>query len=123
MVIYRIEHPSDKYGPYRLTGIIRPVELLKLADKLCYKHNSSGCHPGIHSDTAFNFNCDTDICGFPSIESYKSWFYGFRAALRRNGYQLLEIEVPDKKIKKTVSGKQVAFPRKSAKVLRRLIPT
>lgn len=99
MLVYRVE--KDGIGPYRHDNVDE-----NLWSKL-YSHDDR--RPGPYRDGIKNIEkVRYDIhFGFKDIESLKIWFKGARSALRKNGFNLVIYEVPNKWV--CVGNTQVGF--------------
>lgn len=109
MIVFRIEDPKTKNGPYQKRYPPKGWQTIN--------HNFSTKHPRPiqdfkKQDYQFLINNENFIFGFKSIKQLKSWFDEVeRFKLSRKGFKIYQIKIDGRK--KILKGKkQVAFNRK-----------
>lgn len=115
MIVYRIEHPKSKTGPWRHSGwFTNGTEAYdKFMDSVAHCSNA-------RYQPLFQLwgSCDIPAsikCGCPSIEALKEWFpKPVRQMLHKYGFKLVALSVKNPEI---VTDNQVAFDRESAIIL------
>jgi hypothetical protein len=105
--VYRVEHATGNYGPYKRELMANNIDCLRLSSTLCNAHSNME-HPGILFDTMFAVK-ESQVCGFESLQQLNRWFKGFGKALRKAGYVVKVYKV--KEYVKTLSGLQIAFEK------------
>ena len=88
MLIYRIEHPSNGYGPYSEKQHKASYELMKFIRKMSRSHELSCKHPGPFEDFDLNSMDRILFCGMDSESKILEWFKGYRSKLRFHGFKL-----------------------------------
>jgi hypothetical protein len=111
MLIYRVEHPETKCGPYN-SGCITDMndDDLNFLDEMIEEHsNDSKYHPVASYDFKKNpeqLEYDS-LCACPTLDTLYEWFAGWLDDLFHVGFKIYEIEVSKAFIGK--SKRQVVF--------------
>lgn len=106
-VVYRLEHPSDRNGPYR--GCYTSDVTIAMFDKTSTWVSNK--HPiptkdGIRGSVMYEKNV---YCGCKSMKQLREWFGEFLKPLIEDGFELVKFYVPRKNV---YYGKhQVVFER------------
>lgn len=104
MRVYRYEH-EDGRGPYRSSMTSPELDAL-----LYEEHGDSKDHPNWLDEYDSAFYDDTYLAGFTSIEQVHNWFnLAIRTLLEKDGFVLIEYDVPDEYVHIGKSGKQCIF--------------
>ena len=134
MKVYRVETYYG-IGPYNRTEFKKLIEKdwedeesqgrYKLSQDLHEAHRSQGTHPGRYDDfvvhNLFIQNWDNYLCGFLTLEDYKSWFRGFIKRLAKYNFYVTEYYALQDNIIYGYSLKQLMF-KPPTELLRRLHP-
>lgn len=119
MIIYRVEHPANRYGPYNwdmidsLEGIEHDI-MYEMRDD----HMNGETHPSLWFDLPSWQHRSLDLyCAFETFDQLLEWFKGYIDYLLEIGFQILEIYVPDNDAFISASGKQLFFRKENRKVL------
>lgn len=108
--VYRYEHPETRKGPYNGD----------LADINAEHKGWESSHPSWQMDgmssVAYAVG-DRYYSGCDSLESLAAWFKGWEDKLTEAGYVIMGYEVPAEYVKKSMSGKQIAFDRSKARCI------
>lgn len=109
--IYRLEHPIDHHGPYRLDSRHSSIDTHKLDDMCSYHSYSSNEHPAGSDDipewrwkSDYYFGCNT-------LNDLKWWFFNYWNDLKSMGFLVHEIEIDSVHVLQSKSGKQIAFKK------------
>lgn len=114
MIVYRIEHPKTKTGPWRHAEWVKnnPTDYDEFSNNMSH---ASGFqfHPLFQ---LWRGDIPESIkCGCPSIETLKQWFpKTVRQILHKHGFKLVALSVPSPEV---VTNNQVVFNRESAILL------
>jgi hypothetical protein len=80
------------------------------------RHARTNKHPAFGMDFEPFFSRPEYYAGCPSLKSLREWFRGYLSAMHRAGYVIKVFE--SNEVLHGVSGKQVAFVRQSAKLVK-----
>lgn len=110
MIVYRVEHKTDRQGPYN-----SKYNIYQWGRKMYYAHRCKKKYPGISNEQWADrrkanemierINC---VFGFKSVQDLKSWFSGFLRELNREGFVISVYETEDEVLE---GEKQVMFIR------------
>lgn len=115
MIVYRIEHPKSKNGPWRHPDwFVNGTEAYDhFMDQVAHCSNARFA-PLFQLMGTTNFS-ENIKCGCPSIETLKEWFpKTVRQYLHKYGFKLVALSVQNPEV---VTFNQVAFNRESAIIL------
>lgn len=113
-LIYRIEDPITRTGPYNNPDAQEWVEMAVAASEIPYMPTPW--------EEGYAFRYGVDRSGFESLDQMIAWFDHSLAALRSVGYVLAVYSVPDENVARM--NHQVAFEIDAAELLEyRKIPT
>ena len=112
MIVYRIEHPKTKLGPWRHRELEREM-YDTLMDTL--QHTSNARYTPLFQ-LMKTFDIPANVkCGCPSLETLFDWFpKTAREILRKEGFKLIALSI---KTAVAQSDNQVAFNRDDAIML------
>lgn len=80
MLVYRVEHPTLRIGPYHSAA------KFSHRDDMLYDHCDSRNHPHPHCDTLSHFDMDEHVCACVSMESLVQWFDDYLIPLNKDGF-------------------------------------
>lgn len=111
MKIYRIEHPSDGYGPY--------TTYHNYDDKgMRTNHCDQSGHPNPYVDLKLAYFEKSFHCGFNSQENLEKWFHGYLDNLGHKGFQMVIYEGPAYKVSQRTG--QTLFDRSISSLVKRI---
>jgi hypothetical protein len=115
MIVYRIEHPKSKNGPWRHTVWVtdNPKDYNEFSNGTT--HTSGFQFHPLFQLWGSSFIPPDIKCGCPSIEALKQWFpKTVRQVLHKHGFKLVALSVQSPEV---VTENQVVFNRESAILL------
>lgn len=115
--VYRYEHPSDTFGPYRFRLEFEDTYQKEL-DEMLHAHGDDD-HPSISRREAllelgygrgYDDTIDIEVkYGCVTLEDLDRWFDGYHDLLHKAGFMLAEYDVPEENVTKPDPFGQVAF--------------
>lgn len=108
MLIYRIEHPETKCGPYN--GVLMSIQDGRdsFIDDMVDQHSEDQKnHPVRACDFKYHELHGDPLCACPTLYKLYKWFDGWMDQLLETGFRVYKIEVS--KVIMGKSGKQVLF--------------
>lgn len=112
--VYRYEHPSDTFGPYRYRKWFKD-EIERELESMGLEHSDNDHPPIIREDALQELGYDRfddDIefkYGCVTLEDLNRWFDGHHNLLHRAGFVLAEYDVPKENVTKPDPFGQVVF--------------
>lgn len=119
-IVYRIEHPKNRVGPYRYDHV-NPIHC-EWQRLMAVEHTNEGDfgggdHPGGWQDFCDDdFLIEDNVFGFHSLEDLMNWFDGWLEYLIEMGFVVRSYIVPGKHVTYGKSNKQIMFNQKHAKL-------
>lgn len=116
--LYRVEHPISKVGPYHKSDVHDNISTM-----FGRSHDNKKSHPNpyMESDGKIGMYGDRHSA-FSSLEQYKKWFNKQeRNIMANNGFQLLELEVPEFDVL-TILPKQAVFKKTADVKICKVLP-
>ena len=111
MKIFRIEHPSDGFGPY--------TTYHNYDDKgMRAAHCDQSSHPNPYVDLKLFYFEKSIHCGFNSQENLEKWFHGYLDNLNNNGFQMVIYEGPAYKVSERTG--QTLFDRGTSSLVKKI---
>jgi hypothetical protein len=104
MLVYRYQLPNGE-GPYRCDV----YNLSRKLDEMGDAHNDDE-HPGWQDyPSAWDTKHNDYRAACTSVHQLRQWFRGYNSALKRAGFNVVEVEVSDEAVEIGRSGKQCRF--------------
>lgn len=115
MILYRVEHPLTKLGPYvhTLENHAKNEDGMR---GMVESHNSdidfhpTPCHDGIK-----DFSFTGMLCAFFTTNALRNWFDGYLDLLHEEGFKLIEVDVKASSIR--IGHIQVAYNPKHSRIV------
>ena len=98
MKFYRVSHHTQTINAGGVSTFVGPYVCNNYNTYMLRQHNTDGKHSGMYAeflDRVYPESLKKWVCGFTSMDAFRTWFEGWEEDLRQDGFVLRVYDVPD----------------------------